>query len=177
MTDKRLFVGLPVSKELTEELSSIIQTFSYPHWNWTKPSNFHLTVCFIGNIPEEKVEEVISALSKIPKPSFAMEADKIIPVMRKGKLNMLWVVFKTNETFISISKEIHKALNVNLEREPKAHITLCRVKALNRESVSEKDFPQLSNTVLPVKNYILFESKSEGRGPTYIPLKILLAGD
>lgn len=171
MTSKRLFVGLPITIELTEELSSIAQNFSYPYWNWAKPSNLHLTLCFIGNIPEEKTEEVVAVLNKVPKPSFIMEADKITPVMRKGKVNMIWVSFKQNDVFINVSKEIHKALNIELEREPKAHITLCRVKALNRKNVSEKDFPKLSNIFLPVKNYILFESKSEGKGPTYMPLK------
>ena len=65
MTDKRLFVAVPISEPQRIELASYInQLSSSIDLAWTPPENLHITLVFLGETPETQVPIIQTALAK-----------------------------------------------------------------------------------------------------------------
>ena len=59
----RLFTGIGLPGDLTENMARLIDALRpSAHLKWTAPYNLHLTTKFIGQWPEERLEEVTHAL-------------------------------------------------------------------------------------------------------------------
>jgi 2'-5' RNA ligase len=74
MATRRLFVGLAPDERTAEELhANARKLLGTEHWRLYGPRDIHLTLCFLGAVPEEHVEPLASALrdacSGLPAPS------------------------------------------------------------------------------------------------------------
>ena len=62
----RAFIALPVSPEIRKGLHSVMQrlrnTFRVAPIKWATPDQFHLTLRFLGNVPDESAAEITSRL-------------------------------------------------------------------------------------------------------------------
>ena len=62
----RLFIALPLPKEIEKELGRIIFALKQkgPRIKWVTPNNIHLTVKFLGETDENRVESIKDAVRK-----------------------------------------------------------------------------------------------------------------
>ena len=58
----RLFIGVDISKEADEELSSLQK---YLNFDFHEKTHFHVTLKFLGEVEEDKLDEIKDKLNKI----------------------------------------------------------------------------------------------------------------
>lgn len=174
----RLFIAVPIPEGMKKSLA-VLQT----SWKvrthgvrWVRPEGLHITLKFLGNVPEERIQAVKEAMSKalLGFTPFEVRVKGVgaFPSLRNPRV--LWVGVEDEGRKL---KEIFKALEKALERlgfpredRPfSPHLTLGRVKEkgdfgfLNESS--DLDFGPLL-----VKEVILFKSDLKPEGAEYTPL-------
>jgi 2'-5' RNA ligase len=63
----RLFVGLEIPSEVRENLAALLKSLRAvsPQTRWVRPENLHVTLKFIGEVPEAKLAGVRVALASV----------------------------------------------------------------------------------------------------------------
>src|SRR5712664_4454763 len=61
----RLFVALEIPSEVRENLAALLKTLRAvsPQTRWVRPENLHVTLKFIGEVPETKLAAIRSTLA------------------------------------------------------------------------------------------------------------------
>lgn len=109
---KRLFVSIPIPKEAQAALSASQNRQAY-RLRWVDPSQFHMTVCFIGDTEEELLVLVSDALTEVSKQSkpFAVPFERLgLFPPKLARPNMVWAFFKESEAFETLAKRSKDAL-------------------------------------------------------------------
>lgn len=191
---KRLFTGVPICSEKTREAVYGWQSdLGYPGLNqnrlvWTKASNWHMTIVFLGACPEEVVGRLIPLINQAFEHSRAFHSSLhgvgVFPEKRKP--NVMWIGLDSIAPLLPACHQLVDLLRENdfvFNSKPlKPHLTIARVKHLaNRpafESLLEDYHNTYFETVL-IDRVTLFESVSTSQGVRYDPLyeKILLPAE
>ena len=66
----RLFVALPVPEEIADDLLALQS--GVPDARWISPENFHVTLCFAGEVQGAAMRDLEEELSDIAGPRFAV---------------------------------------------------------------------------------------------------------
>ena len=66
----RLFVALPVPDEITDDLVALQS--GVPDARWVAPENFHVTLCFAGEVQGGVLRDLEEELSDIAGPPFSV---------------------------------------------------------------------------------------------------------
>ena len=66
----RLFVALPVPEEIADDLLALQS--GVPDARWIAPENFHVTLCFAGEVHGAMMRDFEEELSDIASPRFAV---------------------------------------------------------------------------------------------------------
>ena len=162
---RRLFVAISLNEDMRQQISAVRQKVNGVRW--IDPDNYHLTVCFIGNVEENALADIKIALQEISaeQVSFNLEFDKIIWAPPNRPPRMIWAQFKKNQSFTELSKEVHQRLSIPFGQEPIPHVTLARIKgAVKIKALAQ---PELSNNKLKVSSLQLMESELTPTGSVY----------
>jgi 2'-5' RNA ligase len=135
----RLFIAIDLSasirKSLSEQIRDLEKILDTSAIRWVKPSAIHITLKFLGETPEHKVERIQSTLTEIA-PRFSPFTVQIgtfgcFPNLRKPRV--LWVGIQDQtgslkKIYHELEMEFRK-LGFKAENRPfRAHLTLGRVK-------------------------------------------------
>jgi len=132
----RLFVALVFPAEIKTVLGDLIADLK-PRGQgikWVEPQNIHLTLKFIGEVPEKKVERITEALGEVLAGRKKFQGHIIgcggFPDLRRPRV--LWVGLEGGEPAVELAKEInHKLIPIGVKSEKKRlspHLTLGRIK-------------------------------------------------
>jgi RNA 2',3'-cyclic 3'-phosphodiesterase len=171
----RCFIAFDLPAPIKEELSQAQDSFKDCNLDakWVKPQNIHMTLKFLGDVAEEKLDKIKEVITQVAQANMSLEADLtdfgFFPNQRKPR------VF-----FISTNKEAQlKAIARSLENklEPlgfekeekfKSHLTLARIKSSkNIEALLEKLEQIKIDSTISIKKITLFKSTLSSEGPTY----------
>ena len=181
----RAFIALEISREARVELSRIIDELKKVDApvKWLNPQSIHLTLKFLGNISEEKIENISILLEKIAKgiASFSVTLGDIgvFPTWRRPRV--IWLGIKDSQEKVkSMAGELEKALEkegCEIEaREFKSHLTLGRVKTgKNSEKLkmaADADSVEIVPVSMIVDKIILYKSTLTPEGAEYTPLHV-----
>lgn len=179
----RTFIAIELSEEIRESLAQIESHLKYAGADvkWVEKNNIHLTLKFLGEISEEKLQQVIAALEIIAKESSAFEISiKDIGAFPKIDYpRVIWVGLDkgTAESKVLAEKIDEVLSKIGIEKESRpfaAHLTIGRVRSpKNKEALKEKiaNYKLLVTSYgLLVTNITLFQSKLTPRGPIYTKL-------
>jgi 2'-5' RNA ligase len=135
----RLFVAIELSDPIRATLSNQIQylrnTLGDEGVKWVKPSAIHLTLKFLGETPEHKLDRIKGTLREIsprfPPFSFELGTFGCFPNLKRPRV--LWIGIQETT---GILKDIHKELEMGFQqlgfksenRPFKAHLTLGRIR-------------------------------------------------
>src|SRR6266568_760774 len=63
----RLFVALEIPSEVRENLAGLLKSLRAvsPQTRWVRPENLHVTLEFIGEVPEAKLASIRTALAGV----------------------------------------------------------------------------------------------------------------
>lgn len=175
---KRLFVSIPIPAEAQAKLASSQERHRYRFIRWVDPSQFHLTVCFLGDVEEDLlvlISDALTTLASKEKPfDLAFERVGLFPP-KLARPNMVWAFFKDSEAFEQLAKHTKDALMkadqsfMRLAEEWRKdipHVTLARFRGTDYP----RQFPQPTDMSVRADRIELMESVLYPDGPVYTSL-------
>ncbi|MCX5781474.1 MAG: RNA 2',3'-cyclic phosphodiesterase [Elusimicrobia bacterium] len=175
----RLFIAVNIPEEIKEKLSVLTKRLKYKisDVRWIAKDNFHLTLKFLGEVREEKVDKINSAISDIAQ---NVQPFKVLfselgafPDLKYPRI--IWVGVKEGSTELKgIAEKIENSLlpfGFEKEKRPfSCHLTVGRVKSFKTKNISfEKIDTDFGSFVL--ERIDLMQSFLEKSGPGYKCLK------
>lgn len=177
----RLFVATDLGKDtqaqirsVREQLEPLLRTRRPPRMTWVKDEMAHVTLRFIGEVPDECAVEIESALnSDLALAPFDVAWDRLGTFPAGRSPRVVWIGASTGVDALSnLARMVNLRLNSMIgpadARPFKAHVTIGRVRdpgkvdwrlALTRV--------ELDPTVTRVDHVTLYRSHLSPRGPTY----------
>jgi len=148
--------------------------------SWVKPGNIHVTLKFLGEVPENKIEEVFSATEAgcngTKKFRMGLKGLGGFPNLQRPRV--IWVGTSAGEKEITelqekVEKEIEKIGFPREERKFTPHFTIGRIKIPKGiEKLSEAvEKTEFSTPEFEVKEVVVMQSQLNPAGAIYTPLK------
>lgn len=178
----RLFIAIELSEEIRETLAQAQSHLKYAGGDvkWVERDNIHLTLKFLGETPEEKLERIKNALDEIGKlfKPFEISLKDIGAFPNTNYPRVIWIgLDKGAEESKMLAGRIDEAMSgIGFQKESRpyaAHLTIGRVRSLkNNEALKEK----ITGYGLRVTGYetishiTLFKSALAPKGPIYTKL-------
>ncbi len=173
----RVFVGFFVTKKIQEAVEKIhSQVDDLIRGKWVEPQNFHMTFQFIGEVPQEKLVDILKSLQET-----AQEL-KPVRVKYKGlgvfpnvdKARILWIgISEGHRQLIEMSKAIVRAnRRIGIKNEGKPfypHVTICRIKEFEKRALKNllRQYEHTSFGEDLVDRVALIKSSLTSVGPIY----------
>jgi len=163
---KRIFIAINLPNFIKEEILKIQNENRGLPMRWVGAQNLHITLCFIGEIEEEKIEKIKGILLEIAskyKP-FYVYLDKVSIGPDKDYPRMLWITGIPNEEMKNLQKDILNSMRAfcskNEDRDYKLHITIGRIINNKFKKFHKINFvDQEINLKFKVESFELMESK------------------
>ncbi|MFC1621230.1 RNA 2',3'-cyclic phosphodiesterase [Candidatus Omnitrophota bacterium] len=181
----RAFIAVEIDQSSKQKISKLISFFKQANADvkWVNENQMHLTLKFLGNIKETRVQEISDTLESIANDTsvFNIHLSKIGAFPNIHKPRVIWIgIDKGAENLKNLAAQIENKLEktdfTKEKREYKAHLTLGRVKSLKNISrltklISKTNFK--SESEIQIQKLTLFQSTLTSKGAIYTPLKEL----
>ena len=133
--------------------------------------SFHLTLKFLGEVPQNDVGGITDSLIKIKFEKFSVSLDSIGIFPTEDNARVVWVGLKPQEKIIELQKQVDYSLEKFFRKETdfKAHITLARVKfPVDRKSFADEIKKiKIESRKIEIKDFRLMKSSLTPQGPVY----------
>ncbi len=186
MNTVRAFIAVEIDPQTKQKISTLVSLLkaSNAGVKWVTEDQMHFTLKFLGNIAENKIQEISNTLSIISNNfnSFAINFSKIGAFPNINYPRVIWLgIDKGVESLKILSEEIENALEKlgfqKENRKYKPHLTLGRVKSdkniLNLTNlIRETNFNPENN--IQINKLTLFQSTINPKGAIYTPLATCL---
>jgi len=167
----RTFISIDMSEAINQEIKKIQNYLPEFFGKKTELDNLHLTLKFLGEVSEEKLEEVKKKLREIEFEKFGVEV-KYLGFFDNQKYGVVWLYLDGCDR---LQREIDEKLVGLFEKEKRfmSHLTIARVKKIE----DKKDFlKNLKKIKVPeisfiVNNFKLKKSVLTSEGPLYETLE------
>lgn len=168
----RCFIALDFEDEILKETARIQEVLG--SWKFigkmTELENLHLTLKFLGEIEEEKLEEVRKSLREIKEKSFEGKLDHAGFFSVLGNPKIIWIKLNGKGIF-DLQKKIDEVLSINFKKEERfmGHLTIARVKYVSDKSGFRKYVENIGVKEVPFKinSFKLMKSELKPLGPVY----------
>ena len=172
----RLFIAVEIPKELNEEIIEIKSKIQTKGLRLTRDN--HITLKFLGEVPEDKVEDIKNRLKEIIFSPIKIKTLYIdaFPNMNKPRVIHLKC---DSPQLIELAKNISTKLKEYPDDKPFVpHITLARVKFLNMPELKEKikDIIVVQEE-FAINRFCLKQSVLKPDGPEYKDIGVFEAND
>jgi len=179
----RSFIAINLSKIVKNKIIEIEKemkmTMTNSKVSWVKEENLHITLRFLGNIENKKLELLSKVMDRFIQDynSFSIKFSKIgaFPGLRKPRV--LWVGGETpkllKDLYFAFNKEL-EAIGFPEDKPFLPHVTLGRVKYLDRRDVNRlKKFIEDTNIEFEdrIMHIDLMKSELTPKGAIYTVLK------
>ena len=179
----RIFIAVRLPDEVIGKITRISQFFQsqLPEeaLKWVETENLHLTLRFLGEIPEATIEQVQQVLAQVAttQKSFELSVEGLGMYPNPKQPRTIWLGVQGVKPLIVLHAELEKALGrMGIEKESRPfdpHLTLARV----RDRTSREMAHQIGETlatfkvdslgVFGVSKIHLIESQLTPQGPIY----------
>jgi len=137
----RCFIAIELDQSITKKLAQIQRRLKH-HYHlhdasikWVRPENIHLTLKFLGDVPDSQINDICHAVSQAAQPfepfDFQIGSYGCFPPHAAARV--LWVGLtngaeKLHQLAQAVDNQL-STLGFNAERRPfHAHLTLARIK-------------------------------------------------
>jgi len=135
MTGIRCFVAVEIPSEMREGIRHLQSQIATEGLRLVRPDLVHVTMKFLGDVPEGRVQMVSDALSKVRVAPFTARVAGMGAFPGRA-VRVVWLGLEGN--FMELYEKIEEALSpVGFEREARGfspHVTLGRVRWPNQET-------------------------------------------
>ncbi|MFH0979070.1 MAG: RNA 2',3'-cyclic phosphodiesterase [Candidatus Woesearchaeota archaeon] len=164
----RLFIALDFV-EHKDYFIKLQEEFSKPG-RYSLPKSFHLTLKFLGEVPDSNISQIKDALSKVSFKPFSLRLNRLGVFPSLSYVRVLWVDVLPLEEVSTLQRSIDAALRGWFAPDNRfhPHITLARVKSI----ADKQKFDELLNNQVEVKTVViesfnLIRSVLSSKGPSY----------
>lgn len=180
----RAFIAVKLDPQTVLRISEVVAELKprIPSIRWVRPTNFHFTLKFLGDIEESQIEPVAQALELElhPFPRFTINAKGlgVFPDLKRPRV--LWVGLQGKGLSTLASKVESVLESLGFAREKRAfqpHLTIGRWRQFERSSSRFGEELERwqghefgASTVAEV---IFFQSELKPEGATHHPLKVI----
>ncbi|MCL1986062.1 MAG: RNA 2',3'-cyclic phosphodiesterase [Betaproteobacteria bacterium] len=171
----RLFVAVELSEEIKVRLLNV-RTF-IPGLKWTPNANLHLTLHFIGQIPQDSVALLRQSLRRIKGDAFRLNVVGL-GLFRQRAGGILWAGITKEPALIKLKHQVDEALwgaiELSLdEKDYSPHVTLSRLKkpiSPPLKSLVQENAAAHFGT-MDVTDFVLFRSLLRPAGAIHEPVE------
>ena len=176
----RAFVAIELPGEVKDYLYDLQNRFKKELRNdiikisWVAKKNLHLTIKFLGEINEKKLEEIKERLIKIDFKPFELNIEEIGFFPSEEYLRVLFVSLHPEEKVVKLQRMIDEELLdiSSKDQEFHAHVTLGRMKSVrDRERLKEVVLIDMEKIKFRVIEFVLMKSQLSRDGPKYFLLE------
>ncbi len=162
----RLFFAVPVSPPIARQLEQVLLPYHYPYIRLTPARSYHLTVLFLGEVPEKNIQRLLEVGGALCRQhaAFDLTFDQLVAMPPAGHPRMIWAQFHSHEALTNLAETLANELAVTPQEELLPHITLARLKHWKRVPFR---FPELPVFQLPVRRVELWQSRTLPSGAQY----------
>lgn len=168
----------PVRAALAREIESLRRAADPV--KWVEPQNIHLTVKFLGDVPDDKIAVLAArareCCARFPACDLELKGAGAFPNMGRPR-----VIFVDGADQPPVLADLAAALDDAMtefgiareERGFRCHITLGRVRMPRPAPDLAEKLRKMQNTsfgIVPVKEVVLMKSDLTPRGPIYTPV-------
>jgi len=174
---KRIFIAINPESKIKEKLFQIQENWPELPCKWVAKENLHLTLAFLGNTGQEKLEKTEQLVKKLSKSieKFSISLDQVCYGPGKKVPPMLiWIKGDKNKQISKLSKELNQLLFKPETKDSVPHITLGRIKANQWTNLDLDERPDV-NLHFPIEFSVnsieIMETKLKRSGAEYTVLK------
>lgn len=181
----RTFIAIELPQEIKSALSRLQEELKAcgADVKWVEPENIHLTLKFLGEVDDKKLEKIVGAMDEAAAENTGFQAgiSSLGGFPKIDYLRVIWVgIDKGAKETEQIAKGLEeKIAKIGIPKEARpfsSHITIGRTRSpVNRDKLiqSLKDKADLEDEKMdfPVTKIALFKSTLTPKGPLYETLK------
>lgn len=167
----RLFFALVPPPAVLDLLDDVCEGIVDAHW--VAESDFHLTLAFLGDIPDHAARDVLEAAHAVGAPTFRLELESVGVFSSRGRPRVLWAGVRKEERLMSLQRglasELRRAGFELEKRKFHPHVTLARLEDCPVDEVSDWVGRHLNFRAGPfgVFEFRLMASVRPGHGSRY----------
>lgn len=175
----RTFIAIDLSPEIKNRLTAAVKQLKplATGIKWVAPENYHLTLKFLGEVAEPRVEVIKAVLDelvgKYQKFSLVARGTGSFPP-GQSRMRVIWVGLEAGPELLSIQAELEEALSrQGFEREERPfspHLTIGRAREPQKQDRLKAELDRLGQQefgAMEVKEIELFQSILRPEGPEY----------
>lgn len=177
----RCFVAVDLPPETKRKLGRLIQELRkhFGDLKWVEPENLHITLKFLGEVPEAKLQAVERTLTETVRGfgPFTLRLGELGYFGSERDLRVLWLAVEEGvDPLKELAERVEAAMErIGFAREKRAfqaHLTLARARRGRRTPFRPRTVPsELQRQKIPVREVILFQSILRPEGPIYRKLR------
>ena len=148
---------------------------------WTKPENLHVTMNFLGDVPDESIAELCDLAGgavgdwDLARDEATFTVGPLICFPPHKRARMIWApVGEGNDVLASLHAVLNRALAAGgwrSESRPfKGHVTVARIKSANVEA-AVRQLPDDALGTVTATELMFYQSVLTPGGPIYSPLE------
>jgi RNA 2',3'-cyclic 3'-phosphodiesterase len=167
----RVFVAVPLPEAVKLAIRSYQQVYRHKWVRFVPEENLHLTLHFIGEVPDETLPLLQDQLRQAVAghAPFTLTFLETAPGPKARSPRLIWTRFEEHPAFAALSTAICQALEATPGSYGKfiPHITIAR---LRKDRGPVPDLAVLRDPIIPnleVKNFALWLSKLQSPHPVY----------
>lgn len=171
----RTFIAVELPERFVPEIEKIESMLDTSGIKLVEPKQVHITLKFLGDISEDKVEPIASALSQVNCKPFEARIKGVGVFPKPAYIKVIWLGAEGN--FEALHSEAERVLApFKFEKDDKfsPHATLARVKMLKEKAVLLEKIKKLENVdlgTMNVESITLKKSTLTPQGPIYETLR------
>lgn len=135
--NRHYFVAIPIAEEVVDEILDIQEGIEDARW--VPPEKMHLTLHFLGDLPESSRKEVAEIMECLPFTPFELTPQGLGLFPHRGPPHVLWLGVEPSEELKALHKKVHhKLITMGFkgdERRFIPHITLARFENASVEEI------------------------------------------
>ncbi|RLJ00984.1 MAG: RNA 2',3'-cyclic phosphodiesterase [Candidatus Aenigmatarchaeota archaeon] len=168
----RTFISINLPYRIKDKISEMAKEFQEKGIRKVGKQNLHLTLKFLGDADEKKIEEIQQVLKTVDCAKFEISLKNIGFFPNKDFIKVVWVGIENGRNeIIELQKQIDQKLEkcgFKPEKKYEPHLTIARVKSIkDRKEFLEKLKEIKFEDNFNVSNFELMESKLNPSGPVY----------
>lgn len=170
-----LFIALPIV-EPVEDLFFPLQD-GVPGADWHDPGDHHLTLAFLGEVPDHRIADLAAKLAVLRCDQFSLQLQGVGHFPPRGKPKVLWAGLAPSDELVRLERKVaHAVRDLGLaldERKFAPHITLARLHNSPPHRVAEwlADCNLLHSPPWSVHEFALYRSHRSPEGSRYEVLR------
>ncbi len=168
----RTFIAINLPEKIKDKISETTKEFLDKGIKKVRKQNLHLTLKFLGDVDEKKLEEIKQTLKTVNYVKFEISLKNIGFFPNKEFIKVVWIgIEKRRNEVIGLQKQIDQKLEKcgfrpEINYEP--HLTIARVKSIK----DKKEFLDKIKEIkfkdnFSVSKFELMESNLSPSGPVY----------